>query len=112
HATVPTCTYVNTKAFSAGAIIANATDKIFMAPGSVIGAATPIAVIPGLGIQELPPAEREKMNSATRALVRSTAQQKGHNGDVFEAMVDKDRGLVIDGVSLCESGRLLTLTSI
>lgn len=111
HASVPTYTYVDTKAFSAGAIIASATDKIFMAPGSVIGAATPIMVIPGQGIQEMPAAEREKMNSATRALVRSTAQQKGHNGDVFEAMVDKDRGLIVGGVSVCETGKLLTLTS-
>ncbi|MEI6084685.1 MAG: NfeD family protein [Verrucomicrobiota bacterium] len=111
HASVPTYTYVDTKAFSAGAIIASATDKIFMAPGSVIGAATPIMVIPGQGIQEMPAAEREKMNSATRALVRSTAQQKGHNGEVFEAMVDKDRGLIVGGVSVCETGKLLTLTS-
>lgn len=111
RATTPTYTYVNTKAFSAGAIIASATDKIYMAPGSVIGAATPIMVVPGQGVQELPAAEREKMNSATRALVRATAQAKGHNGDVFEAMVDKDKGLIVAGVSVCATGRLLTLTS-
>ena len=111
HATIPTYTFVNNKAFSAGAIIANATDRIFMAPGSVIGAATPIMVAPGQGIVELPTAEREKMNSATRALVRTTAQQKGHNPDVFEAMVDADRGLKIEDKEILPRGKLLTLTS-
>ena len=37
-----TATYVNKDAFSAGAFIAVATKKIFMAPESVIGAAAPI----------------------------------------------------------------------
>src|ERR1043165_3008969 len=42
-----TATFVNRKAFSAGAIISIATQKIFMAPQSVIGAAAPILLIPG-----------------------------------------------------------------
>src|SRR4051794_15372631 len=37
-----TVTYVNKKAFSAGAFISFATKKIYMAPQSVIGAAAPI----------------------------------------------------------------------
>src|ERR1041384_4774676 len=36
-----TITYVNPKAFSAGALMSFATQKIYMAPGSVIGAAAP-----------------------------------------------------------------------
>jgi membrane-bound serine protease (ClpP class) len=111
HSPVKTYTFVNTKAYSAGAIIASATDKIYMAPGSVIGAATPILVMPGQGVQEMPAAEREKMNSATRALVRATAQQKGHNPEVFEAMVDKEIGLTVAGTNVCEKGKLLTLTA-
>ncbi len=110
HATVKTYTYVNPKAFSAGAYIAAATDKIFMAPGSVIGAATPLMLGPD-GVATLPKAVEEKMNSAMRALVRATAQQKGHNPDVFEAMVDADRGLTIDGKEITPKGKLLTLTS-
>ena len=37
-----TVTYVNDRAFSAGAFISVATQKIYMAPQSVIGAAAPI----------------------------------------------------------------------
>ena len=97
HSPVKTYTYVNPKAFSAGAYIAAATDKIYMAPGSVIGAATPIVLTPGEGVANLPAAVQEKMTSAMRGLIRATAQQKGHNPDVFEAMVDADKGLTIDG---------------
>lgn len=107
----PTVTFVNGKAYSAGAFIAAATDRIYMAPGSVIGAATPIMLIPGSGPAEMPKALEEKLSSAVRAMVRSTAQMKGHNPDVFEAMVDADRELVIDGKVISEKGKLLTLTS-
>lgn len=111
RAPLKTVTYVNGKAFSAGAFIAAATDEIYMAPGSVIGAATPVMLIPGQGIQELPKSFEEKMGSAMRALIRATAQQKGHNSDVFEAMVDRERGLVVDGETIVEKGKLLTLTN-
>ena len=40
-----TMTFVNRKAFSAGAFIAVATQKIYMAPESVIGAAAPIMMV-------------------------------------------------------------------
>ena len=42
-----TVTYVNDRAFSAGAFISVATQKIYMAPQSVIGAAAPIMMSPG-----------------------------------------------------------------
>jgi membrane-bound serine protease (ClpP class) len=108
---IKTYTFVNQKAYSAGAFISAATDKIFMAPGSVIGAASPVMMIPGQGVQELPKAFEEKLNSAMRALVRSVAQEKGHNPDAFEAMVDADRGLTVDGTEITAKGRLLTLTN-
>jgi membrane-bound serine protease (ClpP class) len=111
RAPLKTYTYVNLKAYSAGAFIAAATDKIFMGPGSVIGAATPVMLIPGQGIQDLPKSYEEKLGSAMRALIRATAQQKGHNADVFEAMVDRDRGLEMHGEEICPKGKLLTLTS-
>src|SRR2546430_16245825 len=47
-------TFVNKKAFSAGAFISVATQKIFMAPQSVIGAAAPIMMIPGAAPQDMP----------------------------------------------------------
>src|SRR5437867_11156315 len=49
-----TVTYVNHKAFSAGAFISVATQKIYMAPQSVIGAAAPMLMIPGGGPTEIP----------------------------------------------------------
>src|SRR5213594_3403811 len=42
-----TATYVNKDAFSAGAFISVATRHIYMAPGSVIGAAAPVMLSPG-----------------------------------------------------------------
>ena len=42
HATIPTYTYINTNAGSAGALIALATKHIYMAPVSAIGAAAPV----------------------------------------------------------------------
>ena len=110
RAPMKTYTYVDDKAYSAGAYIAAATDKIFMAPGSVIGAATPV-MIGNSGVQELPKSYQEKLTSAMRARIRATAQEKGHNPDVFEAMVDPDRGLTIDNEEITPKGKLLTLTS-
>ncbi|MCG3150379.1 MAG: hypothetical protein PCFJNLEI_03863 [Verrucomicrobiae bacterium] len=106
-----TATYVNSKAYSAGAFIAAATDKIYMAPGSVIGAATPVMLIPGQGVQELPKSYEEKIGSAMRALIRATAQQNGHDAEVFEAMVDADIELSRDGTTISPKGKLLTLTN-
>jgi len=110
RAPMKTYTFVNDKAYSAGAYIAAATDKIFMAPGSVIGAATPV-MIGDSGVQELPKSYEEKLTSAMRARIRATAQDKGHDPEVFEAMVDADRGLTIDGKEITAKGKLLTLTS-
>jgi len=111
HSPAKTYTFVNTKAFSAGAYIAAATDRIYMAPGSVIGAATPVLMTPGSSVQELPKSYQEKITSALRALMRATAQAKGHNPDVFEAMVDADLGLKIGDKEICPKGKLLTLTN-
>src|ERR1017187_1050833 len=111
RAPMKTYTYVDDKAYSAGAFIAAATDKIFMAPGSVIGAATPVMIGSGSGVQELPKSYQEKLTSAMRARIRATAQEKGHNPDVFEAMVDADRGLTIDDEEITPKSKLLTLTN-
>jgi membrane-bound serine protease (ClpP class) len=103
-------TYINTKAFSAGAFIASATREIYMAPGSVIGAAAPILMAPG-GAQELPKTVEEKMTSAVRALVRANAQRQGHRAEVFDAMVDKDQGLTVSDKEITPKGKILTLTN-
>ncbi len=106
-----TVTYVNDRAFSAGSFISVATQKIYMAPQSVIGAAAPIMMSPGgQGVQDLPSTYEAKMNSAVRALVRRIAEKNGYNIDVIEAMIDKDKELIIDGKTLNKKGEILTLT--
>lgn len=105
-----TATYVNDRAFSAGAFIAAATKRIYMAPGSVIGAAAPLSLGTDGSVQTLPENVEAKMNSAVRALVRRTAQQNGHNPEVFEAMIDRNRELTIDGAVINKKGDILTLT--
>src|SRR5439155_1163568 len=106
-----TATFVNRKAFSAGAFISIATQKIFMAPQSVIGAAAPIMLVPGGAPQDMPETMQAKMNSALRALVRTSAKKNGYNIDVVEAMIDKSKELKIDGKILNEKGQILTLTN-
>ena len=106
-----TATYVNDRAFSAGAFISVATQKIFMAPQSVIGAAAPIMMSPGgTGVEKMPDTVEAKMTSAVRALVRTQAEKNGHNIDVIEAMIDKTKELKIDDEVLNKEGNILTLT--
>jgi len=105
-----TVTYVNDRAFSAGSFIAVATQKIYMAPESVIGAAAPIMMTPGGGVQDLPGTMEVKMNSAVRALVRRLAEKNGYNVEVVQAMIDKNREVVIDGKTINNKGDILTLT--
>jgi membrane-bound serine protease (ClpP class) len=106
-----TVTYVNDRAFSAGAFISVATQKIYMAPQSVIGAAAPILLSPtGGGVEKMPDTVEAKMTSAVRALVRAQAEKNNHNIDVIEAMIDKTKALTIDGEVLNKEGNILTLT--
>ena len=96
---VPVYAFVNHHAYSAGAMIALATNEIFMRPSSVMGAATPV-----VGSGEKAP---EKIVSAMRSQMRALAEARGLDPRVAEAMVDED--IEIDGV--VESGKLLTLTT-
>jgi membrane-bound serine protease (ClpP class) len=95
---VPTIAFVDRTALSAGALIALSADEIYVAPGAVMGAATPVD---GAGV-----AADEKVVSAVRSVFRSTAEQQGRDPLVAEAMVDP--AVAIDGV--VEAGELLTLT--
>lgn len=107
---VPTYTFVEQEAFSAGAIIALATDEIYMAPGSVIGDAMPIMMSAFGGVQEMPEAIEEKMVSAVSALIRSAAEQGGHDKKLAESMVRREMEYIIDDEVICAKGQLLTLT--
>ena len=77
---VPVYAFVNRRAFSAGALIALATRGIYMRPGSVIGAVTPVD---GSGTKA-----SEKIVSAMRSEMRSLAEAHGLDPAVAEAMVD------------------------
>jgi membrane-bound serine protease (ClpP class) len=98
-ASVPVYTLVNRRAFSAGALIALSTQGIYMRPGSVIGAATPVD-----GTGETAP---EKIVSAMRSEMRALAEARGLDPTIAEAMVDPD--IEIEGID--DAGKLLTLTT-
>jgi membrane-bound serine protease (ClpP class) len=106
-----TVTYVNNKAFSAGALICFSTQKIYMAPQSVIGAAAPVQMAPGgQGIQSLPDTVEVKMASAVSALIRAQAEKNGYNVDLVDAMVNKTTEFKMGDKVINEKGQLLTLT--
>jgi membrane-bound serine protease (ClpP class) len=96
-----TVCWVNPRAISAGALISLACDVIAVAPGSSIGAATPVQVG---GDGDAKPVE-EKVVSYMRTEMRSTAEAKGRNGLIAEAMVDAD----IEVPGLLDKGKLLTM---
>ena len=108
---IPTYTYVDNGAYSAGAFIALAAGDIYMAPGSVIGAATPMMMSPMGGAQEMPEEVQEKMTSAVSAMVRAAAEQGGHDPQLGEAMVRADIEYKVGKKVISEAGRLLTLTN-
>jgi membrane-bound serine protease (ClpP class) len=112
-ASVPTYTFVNPRAISAGAIIAMATDGILMTPPALIGDAMPIMMspLPMGGAKEIPDGLREKVMSPTLALVRSAAQAKGHDPSVGEAMIRPEFTYSIGDHVVSVEGELLTLTS-
>ena len=95
---VPVYAFVNRRAFSAGALIALATRGIYMRPGSVLGAVTPVD---GSGTKA-----SEKIVSAMRSEMRALAEAQGLDPAIAEAMVDES--LAIPDV--VDAGRLLTLT--
>jgi membrane-bound serine protease (ClpP class) len=109
---VPTYTLVENHAFSAGAIIALSTKQIYMTPGSVIGDAMPILMTPWGTVEAMPDDIKEKSVSGVAALIRSAAQQSGHDPELAEKMVRRETELKIAGVVICPSNRLLTLTNI
>lgn len=97
---MPTITLVDTTALSAGALIALATDTIYMTPGAVIGAATPINGATGETADA-------KTISAVRGLFESTAEATGRDASYAAAMVDPD----VEIAEVIDKGDLLTLTA-
>ncbi len=109
---IPTFTLVEADAFSAGAILALATDHVFMQPMTVIGNAMPIMMSPTGGVSELGEAEREKVEGGMDVIVRSIAQAKGRDEKLMQAMVRRNMEFVLeDGTVISEKGQILTLTN-
>ena len=107
HATIPTYTFINTNAGSAGSLIALATQHIYMAPVSAIGAAAPVLPTG----EDLPLTQREKTISYWSALIRSSAMKNGHNPDVGEAFMNKEKEVKIGDRVIHAKGTLLTLNA-
>ena len=83
---ITTVAFIDDQAWSAGALISLACDKIIMSPGSSIGSAEP-RQMGGGGKDEL---TDEKAVSAVRAKFKSLAEQNNHPINLALAMVDKD----------------------
>ena len=95
---VPTVALVQGGAYSAGSLIALSCHRIYMTPGSVRGASTPV-----YGDGSAAP----KHISAMAKTFAATAEARGRRGDVARAMVDP--AVVIEGVT--ERGSIVTLTA-
>ena len=104
---IPSYTFINTNAGSAGSLIAIATQRIYMAPVSAIGAAAPI--LPSG--EDLPATAKEKTISYWSALIRGSATKNGHNPDVAEAFMNKDKEVKIGDRVVHPKGAVLTLNA-
>lgn len=96
---IPVFVWIENNAASAGALISIACNKIFMNKGASIGAAT---VVEGTGN-----AAPDKYQSYFRSKMRATAEARGRNPQIAEAMVDGNK--VVPGLN--DSGNVVTLTT-
>ncbi len=94
NSSIRVVTFINGRAWSAAALIALAGEDMYVSSGSSIGAA------------ETRPNE-EKYISALRKEFSATAEKRGKDGQIAEAMVDAD----IFIPELIDEGKLLTLTA-
>ncbi len=95
----PIHVFINKNAASAGALISIACDSIYMAKGATMGAAT---VVSGTDGSKAP----DKYQSYMRGMMRSTAEAKGRNPEIAQAMVDEN--IEVEGIS--KKGEVLTFT--
>lgn len=91
---VPTISFVNNKAESAGVLLTISSEKVVMAESSTIGSAETIP-------------NDEKTMSMWLSFLRDVAEIRGRDPEIIQAMADKN--IEIDGV--VETGRLLNLNS-
>jgi len=98
---IQTIAYVTDRAWSAGALISLACDKIIMAPGSSMGATLPITIGPG---GESP--VDAKFIAAISSEMQSLAEQHHRDPKLAAGMVDPN--VVIPGLK--KKGEILSLT--
>lgn len=96
---IPSIVFIDNNAASAGALISIACNKIYMRSGASIGAATVVD-------QEAKPLP-DKYQSYMRSMMRSTAEKRGRDPRIAEAMVDPRT--YIPGIN--DSGKVLTFTA-
>ncbi|MCE5186160.1 MAG: hypothetical protein LLF76_08565 [Planctomycetaceae bacterium] len=123
----------NGGAYSGGAAVSLACDKIYMVSETSIGAASMIAQADSGKVMDMKEAYGdsvgEKFNSAWRNYLASVAEENGRPGVLAKAMADKDVGVLEvkrDGKvcytdqslpgdqvvrTVCKQGQLLTLTA-
>lgn len=91
--------FIDNNAASAGALISISCNKIYMRSGANIGAATVV----DMEAKALP----DKYQSYMRSMMRATAEKRGRDPKIAEAMVDPRT--YIPGVN--DSGKVLTFTT-
>ncbi len=96
---IPVIVFVDNNAASAGALISIASDRIYMRSGANIGAATVV--------DQTGEVVADKFQSYMRSMMRSTAEAKGRNPDIAQAMVDPS----IEIPGIIEEGKVLTFTA-
>ncbi len=106
-ATMPTYTWINPNAASAGALIALGTKHIYMAPISAVGAAAPVM---GTGA-DIPETMKLKATSYSSAYFRGVASQNGYDPNLVDAFMDEKKEFKIGDATISPSGSLLTLNA-
>lgn len=99
YAPIPVYAFIDNNAASAGALISIACTKIFMRKGANIGAATVV--------DQTAAALPDKYQSYMRSIMRSTAEARGRNPKIAEAMVDQTLNVPM----VSDSGKVLTFTT-
>jgi len=103
-----TIAFVDRRAISAGALISLAATHLYMREGATMGAVTPVHSSDASeeGSMSMRGAS-EKVVSYMRAEMRATAEARGRDAQIAQAMVD--RSIEVKGIS--QKGKLLTLTA-
>ena len=102
---IPTLTFVNPHALSAGALVSLATKKIYMRPDGTIGAA---AIVTGEG-QDLEKTMKSKWDSFMGAKMRAVCEENGHNPDIAEAFMVIGKELKVGDTLIDSKDTLLSL---